>query len=160
MEIAIIDEHRGSEALNLLDAKALAETVLTAEGCPEDTEVSISFVSDETIQRMNATWRSIDRPTDVLSFECDGVDDSFAPGGDEPFQLGDILIAVDVAERQAKDYSMDLGDELALLLTHGLLHLCGYDHLEDEEAQAMEAREGELLTDFLGHPFLRCGRDG
>ena len=69
------------------------------------------------------------------------------------------MIAVDVAQRQAPEYGMSFSDEVSLLITHGLLHLCGYDHLEPAEAEEMEARERDLLSEFWGAPFSRSAAD-
>lgn len=124
----------------------LADMVLREQGCPENTECSISFVSNECIAELNETYRGKVGPTDVLSFECDGVSDGFLVGEDaEPFELGDIVIASDIAASQAKDYGNTVREEVELLCVHGLLHLCGMDHVHDAEAEAMEARERELL---------------
>lgn len=161
MEIYVNYDYREDDVSAILDVEKLARFVISREGKPESTEVSISFVDDEEIHRLNREWRGIDRPTDVLSFECDGVDDDFSgaiPDG-ESFELGDIVVAVDVAERQAPEYGMEFKDELSLLITHGLLHLCGYDHMEPDEAEAMERRETELLTDFWSRPFARCAQE-
>ena len=90
-------------------------------------------------------------PTDVLSFECDNLSDDVtnADGADCPvYELGDVIIAPDVALAQSEEYGNSLEDEVSLLLVHGLLHLCGYDHIEDDEAEVMEARERELLTEW------------
>ena len=154
MEIDIDVQH-GEDVAAALDVAGVARYVLQREGCPERTEVSITFVSDDEIHRLNKQYRGIDRPTDVLSFECDGLDDDFDEGDayedagvpdDEPFMLGDIIIATDVAVRQTAQFGTTPTEELAVLLVHGLLHLCGWDHVHsDEEAEAMEARERELL---------------
>ena len=103
-------------------------------------------------------------PTDVLSFECDGLDDDFDGGAayddagvpdDEPFMLGDIIIASDYARAQTAQFGTTPQEELAVLLVHGLLHLCGWDHVHsDEEAEAMEAREREMLAG-VGLPNIR-----
>ena len=88
----------------------------------------------------------------MLSFECDGFDDDFeddmaTPDGvDIPFELGDIVIAVDVAMRQTEEFGTTFQEEIELLLTHGMLHLCGYDHIEDDEAEVMEALERRILA--------------
>lgn len=88
-------------------------------------------------------------PTDVLSFECDNIADDMT-AADGPacpiYELGDIIIAPDVAARQAEEYGNSFEQEISLLLVHGLLHLCGYDHIQDDEAEVMEGREKELLT--------------
>lgn len=161
MEIAINYDYREEDMRSLLDSEALAAFVIGEEGMPSDTEVSINFVTNEHIHELNRDYRGVDRPTDVLSFECDGYDGE----DDGPlvegmgFELGDIVIAPDVAEKQAPEYGLSYSDEVSLLVTHGLLHLCGYDHMEEEEAQIMEARERELLSKFWGRPFKRSSED-
>lgn len=162
-DIAVAYGYKGREVQDALDVEALAREVLASQDIPSCSEVSISFVDDGAIRELNRLYRGLDKPTDVLSFECDGADDGFgsAPAdGEAPFQLGDVVVAVDVAREQAPAYGLDFGEELSLLVTHGLLHLCGYDHLADDEAAAMEAREQELLESFWGRPFNRHGLDG
>ena len=157
MEVFVDRGYRGEEVLALVDVESLALSVMRAEGKPENTEVSISFVDDERMHELNRDFRGIDRPTDVLSFECDNLDDGFAVDldGEAPYELGDIVIAPDVAESQAPTYGLTFSDEISLLVTHGMLHLCGYDHMEEDEAAEMEERETELLTAFYGRPFKR-----
>lgn len=160
MDIQVNYDYRGEFVQGLFDVESLVASILEAEGLPESTEASVSFVDDESIHVLNRDFRGVDRPTDVLSFECDGLDDAFgsAPrGADEPFELGDVFIAVDVAERQAPEYGMSVADEVSLLTTHGMLHLCGYDHMEPDEAETMEAREAVLLSAFWGKAFKRHG---
>ena len=171
MEVLIRYEYREDDLRAALDCERLVAFVLGEMGCPPSTEVSVSFITDERIHELNLEFRGIDRPTDVLSFECDGAEDEFDmayngsgalacdAGEGEPYLLGDIFVAPDVAERQAPDYGMTYADELSLLITHGLLHLCGMDHMEDDEAREMEARETELLSAFWGRPFKRHGLD-
>ena len=146
MEI-LIDYSYREEALRELPIEALAVFTLTQEELGEGTEVSISFIDDEEMAELNGRYRGKEGPTDVLSFECDGLDDEelFEDGESEVFELGDIVIAPDVAERQSKDFGTSFEEEISLLLVHGLLHLCGYDHIVDEEAEVMEAREAEIL---------------
>lgn len=162
MDICINYDYRSEDVEGLFDIERLVRFVVEREGKPKDTEVSISFVDDEEIHALNREYRGVDAPTDVLSFECDGASDEI----DMPyvdgmgFELGDIVIAVDVAERQAPGYGMSFADEMSLLITHGLLHLCGYDHMEQDEAEVMEARERELLSAFWDRPFTRCESEG
>ena len=158
MDVLVNYDYRGEEVRAAVDVERLAEFVVRAEACPESTEVSINFVTNDAIHELNRDYRGVDRPTDVLSFECDGYDDEVAYDAevDESFELGDIVVAPDVAEGQAPEYGMTFADELSLLIVHGLLHLCGYDHMEDEEAEVMEARERELLSEFYGRAFKRC----
>ena len=167
MEVFVNYDYREQDMKALIDVQALAEHVIRAEEKPESTEVSINFVTDEAIHELNREWRGVDRPTDVLSFECDGYEDDefefegFVPDAveDDVFELGDIVIAPDVAERQAPEYGLTFADEVSLLLVHGLLHLCGYDHMEEDEAEVMEARERELLSAFYGRAFKRSAAE-
>ena len=171
MEV-LIDAAYRPEAVETLPVEELLLFVMEQEGCPDNTEVSVSFVDDAEIARLNEEYRGKLGPTDVLSFECDGLDDdwddfdfappdgedavpAFEPAGegdsaeddtpDMPFVLGDIVVAVDVVERQTDIFGTTFEGEMSLLLVHGALHLCGYDHVEDDEAEEMEAREAELL---------------
>ena len=100
------------------------------------------------IAELNEKYRHKEGPTDVLSFECDGVDDDLSAmtlAEDPVFELGDVIIAPDVASRQMREFGTTFEEEISLLLVHGLLHLCGYDHIEDDEAEVMEKREAEIL---------------
>ena len=159
MDIQVNYDYREDDVRELLDIEQLARFVIEKEGNPEKTEVSISFVTDDAIHELNREWRGIDWPTDVLSFECDGFDDGMPIVEGEAFELGDIVIAPDVAEAQAPSFGLSFAHEMSLLITHGLLHLCGYDHMEDGEAQVMENRERELLSEFWGSPFTRCAAE-
>lgn len=89
-----------------------------------DAELSISLVSDATIRELNSRWRGKDSATDVLSFEQDGA------AGEV---LGDVVVSIETAQRAANEMKIDLRDELRLLLTHGVLHLLGFDHEQDDE---------------------------
>ncbi len=148
MDIQINYEYR-EEELQRLPLESLTRFVLASENWPFNTEVSISFVPDDTIAELNERYRNMVGPTDVLSFECDGLEDGLnvAPPGEQPlFELGDVVIAPDVASRQTHEFGTTFEEEISLLLVHGLLHLCGYDHIEDEEAKIMENREAEILN--------------
>lgn len=146
MQINILIEH-GSADIEPLDIEGLATFVLHEMQYPENTDVSISFVSDEKIHNLNREYRGIDRSTDVLSFECDNVpfeDEDLSQV--EEFELGDVIVASDVAKRQTEEFSTTFEEEITLLVVHGLLHLCGYDHIEDDEAEVMEALERKLIA--------------
>lgn len=129
------------------EVRDICAQVLEAEGVVRPVEISVSFVVDDTIHELNRTWRGIDRVTDVLSFECDAVDDPAIPD-DEFVELGDIILAPAQIARQAPTFGNAPADECRLMLVHGLLHLLGYDHIEDEEAAVMEAREDALLREL------------
>lgn len=126
---------------------AIAAHVLAAEGVERDVEISLSYVDEDEMHDLNRQWRDIDRTTDVLSFECDSAFDEDIPL-DEVLELGDIILAPEVIARQAPGFGTDPADECRLMLVHGLLHLLGYDHIEDEAAEEMEAREDALLREL------------
>jgi len=119
--------------------KALAERLLRAESCGEDAEVSILLTDDKSITILNKQYRDIDGPTDVLSFaQAEGDDFPSEPG---ETLLGDVVISVETAARQAGEQSHDLDEEMDVLLAHGLLHLLGYDHAEPDEEREMLAKQ-------------------
>jgi len=122
--------------------RSLAQRVLQAENCSQDTEVSILLADDESISILNGQYRGIEGPTDVLSFSQHEGEDEFAA---EQGLLGDVVISVETAMRQAAERGAQLDSEIDLLLVHGLLHLLGYDHAEPEQEKAMFARQAELL---------------
>jgi len=122
----------------------LAEFALTAEGAPERCEVSVTLVTEDEIARLNEEYREIASPTDVLSFPLD--DPWSASKDDEVIAIGDIMIATSVAAAQAPGFGNSFDDEMSLLLVHGCLHLLGYDHIDDEEAEVMEQHERDILA--------------
>ncbi|WP_419928168.1 rRNA maturation RNase YbeY [Candidatus Poriferisocius sp.] len=122
----------------------LLRRVLSEEQVPVPWEAGLSFVEAGEMAALNATHRGIDRPTDVLAF---GADDGSAPRGpDEPRLVGDVVICPSIAAANAETRGASIDDELALLVVHGALHLLGYDHIDDRDAQKMEGRERELLA--------------
>lgn len=131
--------------MKIRQLKSLAKQVLQAEDCGKNTEVSILLTNDEEIAELNKEYRDTEGPTDVLSFSQVEGDEEFAPDMDEHL-LGDIVISVETAKRQAEEAGKSTEDEVHMLLTHGLLHLLGYDHAEPEEAEQMFARQNELLN--------------
>ena len=126
--------------------RALAEKLLRAEGRGDSAEVSILLTDDENISRLNKNYRAVDGPTDVLSFsQLEGDQESgFAPDTGEEV-LGDVVISVESARRQADEQGHSLDDEIDILLAHGLLHLLGYDHAEPDQAHEMFARQAEIV---------------
>ncbi|MDO4617027.1 MAG: rRNA maturation RNase YbeY [Lachnospiraceae bacterium] len=139
-------------------AEEVINRVLDDEGCPYESEVSLTFVDNEEIHRLNKEFRQIDRPTDVLSFP---MIDFAAPADYAPLEaedaegfnpetgelmLGDIVISVERAKEQAAEYGHDLRREISFLIAHSMLHLLGYDHMEPEEAAVMEAKQEAALT--------------
>lgn len=133
--------------LSLAEMDDIVNYVLGAEAVERPCLVSISIVSDERIAELNREWRAIDRATDVISLECERPDDPDL-AENEPCELGDIILAPAYITCQAQEHKTTPEDECRLLLVHGLLHLLGYDHIQEEEAQIMEAREDELLKEL------------
>ncbi len=111
-----------------------------------DSELTIRLVEEDEGRELNRTWRQKDYPTNVLSFPADVPDELL----DIPL-LGDLVICVPVVEREAAEQGKALQAHWAHLVMHGCLHLLGYDHIDDEEAEEMENLERQLLAE-LGHP--------
>ena len=105
-------------------------------------ELSVALVDDRTIQELNRSFRRKDRPTDVLAFPLAEEHTPHAPEG----MLGDVVLSIPTARRQARARRRPLLDELTMLLAHGLLHLCGYDHRTDAEERVMAGRTEELCA--------------
>ena len=130
---------------------------LDYEKCPYEAEVNVLLTDDEAIREINRDYRRIDAPTDVLSFPLiefesaadfshveDAAADSFNPESGELI-LGDIIISVEKVDEQAERYGHSRERELAFLLAHSMLHLCGYDHMEEGEREVMEQKQREIL---------------
>ena len=115
---------------------AAAAALSTAGG-----EVSIVLTNDSAIRSLNRNWRGIDKPTNVLSFPASGPDI-----GEGARLLGDIVIAFETLERECADDNRDFLHHLAHLAVHGFLHLNGYDHQTDAQAEAMEGLETRIMT--------------
>lgn len=150
LELYINDETNkvGEDVGKLVDD--LLRHALKEEGLPGEIELSLTFMDDEAIQEINKTYRGIDAPTDVISFALEEeVEGEVAVIGEGmPVVLGDILIAVPTAARQAEEYGHTLEREMGFLALHGLLHLLGYDHMTEEEEQKMFGRQKEILGTF------------
>ncbi len=148
--------------VDLLRSVRLARVVLAEERAPEEAELSVIFVDEQAISDLNDRFLGGTGPTDVLAFP---MDDDVVLGGrqpdeggrgpgapseptDPPVVLGDVVVCPRVAERQAREHGQSLGDELALLVVHGVLHLLNYDHAEEGESATMKRRERELLDRF------------
>ena len=119
------------------------------------SELSLELVGDGRMRRLNRLYRQKDRTTDVLAFPMREADNPC------PMLLGDVVISVPTALRQASEAGRSLNDELAALLVHGVLHLCGYDHERSErEAARMHRREREILRAIGPAPCLVTCRMG
>lgn len=109
-------------------------------------EVSVLLTDDAKITQLNRQYRDVDAPTDVLAFALAEGEDFIDPSSVRA--LGDVVISLDYAQRQADQHQHSLEHELNVLLVHGLLHLLGYDHAQDEEAAVMFARQAQIVGEF------------
>lgn len=156
-------DEQSAEPVDTMRWVRLAARVLEAQGVDADAELSMLFVDEEAMAELNKRFLDKEGPTDVLAFPIDDdvyeggrLPDSLGPAGpaddiepsDLPTLLGDLVVCPSVARRNAPDHAGTYDDEIALLVVHGILHLLGMDHAEDQEAQAMERREQELLARF------------
>jgi probable rRNA maturation factor len=131
----------------------LAEHVLSAVG-ESRSELSLELIGDRRMRRLNREYRKKDRPTDVLAFP---IREAVMPRGMYPVtqMLGDVVISLPTAVRQAKEAGRSIDDELVMLLVHGVLHLCGYDHERNpREAARMLRRERALFHQLSPVPRL------
>ena len=130
--------------------RRIAARALKREAVASSSELSLLVTTDERIRELNREFRDKDAPTDVLSFpQSEGG--AFARPVDAPPHLGDVVISLPTAERQAREHDIALDDELAHLVVHGILHLLGYDHERPADAKVMRAREDVILGEAHHH---------
>lgn len=140
MTVSVVDEQQRPVPTDRL--RALAGHALVAEGVPEAMELTVLLVDEPSIAELNRDHLGGDGPTDVLAFPMDRPD---AASGTVPLILGDVVLCPKVAERQGGEQPWA---ELEMLLVHGILHLLGHDHAEEDERRLMFARTDSLLADF------------
>lgn len=134
--------------------RRVINAALKYEKFPYDAEISVTLTDNAAIHEMNKEHRGVDRPTDVLSFplyEADEIDDMYESDEetDEPVALGDIVVSLEKAEEQAREYGHGMEREVAFLCVHSVLHLLGYDHeLGEAEEKEMFAKQEEILTNM------------
>ena len=137
--------------------KKVVEASLDYEECPYEVEINVILTDNEAIQEINREQRHIDAPTDVLSFPMayyetpsdfnrleQEQEDCFHPETGE-LMLGDIIISLDKVVSQAEEFGHSTKRELGFLIAHSMLHLCGYDHMEEEERNVMEQKQREIM---------------
>ena len=145
MTVSIEVEEEAWLALDGLDelARSAISSTLSASCAAEGNgEIALLFTDDSAVAALNAEWRGKDKPTNVLSFPA--PPDMPVPEG-EPRPLGDVVLALGVISREASEQGKSLRDHTAHLIVHGVLHLLGYDHETDGEAQEMEQLETSIL---------------
>lgn len=153
-------EYEAEEELDLPYEEIVNTVVLACldfEKCPYEAEINVIFTDNEGIHAINRDYRQIDAPTDVLSFPLvdyerpadfdhveEAAEDYFNPETGE-LMLGDIILSVDKITEQADAYGHSRERELAFLVAHSMLHLMGYDHMEEEERHIMEKKQADIL---------------
>ena len=154
VDIAIYDE---TDRTNQKHMDLIEQVIISAAKelkLEDNFEVSITIVDNNRIHEINKEYRSIDRPTDVISFAIEDNDDEFEIFFDEldddialPRLLGDIFISMDKAEEQAEEFDHSIAREIGFLTVHGFLHLNGYDHQTEEEEKEMFALQDIILEE-------------
>lgn len=141
-----VDERYTEMIQNLLEIAAKREEVAEAE-------MSITFVTNERIQELNATYRGKNQPTDVISFAMEdmGEGEEELVTADMPRMLGDIVISIPRTKEQADEYGHSFMRELGFLSVHGFLHLLGYDHMNEADEKIMFGKQKEILDEFGLH---------
>ena len=149
MIIDIIDETNELKEEFIQLTKNILQLAGEHEKVNDDAEMSVTFVSNEEIKRINHEFRNKDEVTDVLSFPQEELGDGeIEIVGDIPVHLGDVIISLDVVKKQAEEYEHSLEREIAFLAVHGFLHLIGYDHETIEEEKEMFKRQENILQEF------------
>ncbi|GAF40795.1 metalloprotease [Agrilactobacillus composti DSM 18527 = JCM 14202] len=151
MNLTTYDEDQLLTAAEMKMVVELVDFAATKIDLPADTEMSITFVSPEEIQKVNQDYRQVDRPTDVISFaiedEDDGIESLEAQLG-IPRNIGDLIIAPAIAKEHATNYGHSYHRELGYTVVHGFLHLNGYDHIKPEDEKKMIALQEEILESY------------
>jgi probable rRNA maturation factor len=155
-----VADEQASVEVDIHGLTRLAEAILAEEGVRGASELAVYFVEELAMAELNGTFMGVEGSTDVLAFP---IDDDLAEAGrspdagssgpdrpppepsEIPLLLGDVLVCPTVAARYAVEHGRSTADELALLVVHGTLHVLGMDHADDDEREAMQAREQELL---------------
>ena len=145
MQISV-DFHDGANMPEAVGIEPLVMHALVYMQVPEGCEVSVSVVSPQEIQELNSEYRGVDNVTDVLSFCCD---DPWEASEDDPcIMIGDIVVCPQVIDEQRKEFGTTFVQEASLMIVHSVLHLLGYDHMEDDERKVMEEKEKEILEAY------------
>ncbi|WP_226646740.1 rRNA maturation RNase YbeY [Mesobacillus subterraneus] len=150
LEIDFLDEVNELSDQEINDIEKLLNYAAEKENVQEGSELSVTFVSNDRIQEINREYRDKDRPTDVISFALEemGEGELEIVGVDIPRILGDIIISIPKAREQAEEYNHSFMRELGFLAVHGLLHLLGYDHMNEQDERQMFDRQKEILDGF------------
>ncbi|MGK0554431.1 rRNA maturation RNase YbeY [Macrococcus capreoli] len=148
LTVDFIDDANLIASQHLDEIEKLLQFAAAEEGIEEEAEVAVSFVDEAEIQQINKTYRNKDSVTDVISFALEEGEDEDFEMPDAPRVLGDIIICVKRAEEQAEEYGHSFERELGFLSVHGLLHLLGYDHMNEADEKKMFGRQDEILNAY------------
>lgn len=168
IEINLINELEGVTLPNEAKIQSWAQAAFNAAGFSQDCSFSLTFTDDVHVQEFNRTYRHIDKPTNILSFPfAEGEGDLDDLMDDLPEEcraqleqelggeIGDLIVSFETMEREAHEQHKSLEEHLAHLIIHGCLHLIGYDHIEDDEAEEMEGLEIKALASLgFRNPYL------
>jgi probable rRNA maturation factor len=158
--LVVADCWQAEASADAVIERAIAVAAEIADAEIGEAELAVMLTDDAGIRTLNSNWRGIDKPTNVLSFPAL---QPTGPGGpdDPPRMLGDIAIAYETTRREADEEQKPFDHHLSHLAVHGFLHLIGYDHEKDDDAEAMEALEREILTQLgIPDPYLDRERMG
>ncbi|NMA64950.1 MAG: rRNA maturation RNase YbeY [Clostridiaceae bacterium] len=157
MKVTIYNNQKARkiETKTLNNIKEAVKLCAKLEAFPYVCEVYITLTDNEAIQQYNKDYRQIDKPTDVLSFpliQYNNREPQVMPGDIDPetnrLSLGDIIISVEKAEEQAQNYGHSFEREIVFLAVHGMLHLLGYDHMDEEEEKIMFGKQKAVLDEI------------
>jgi probable rRNA maturation factor len=157
-----VDVRIDQEFASLVSERLLveaAQATVRGEDLNGRTSMGLTITGDDTVRELNASYRSMDTTTDVLSFSypaqhgppTDEADQFLMPPGEEA-GVGEVVVSYPQARRQAEDAGVPVDEEIAHLITHGTLHLLGYDHDDPVRDQAMRARESAVLGRLFNKP--------
>lgn len=150
LTIDFTDETNEVTKAHMALVEKLLQHAAAVEKIESETEVSITFVTNEAIREMNREYRDKDQPTDVISFALEELGEGEIEVVFEgmPRILGDIIISIDRTKEQAEEYGHSFERELGFLAVHGFLHLLGYDHMEPEDEKVMFRKQDEILQSY------------
>ena len=136
-----IHDDRWQAHLDGFPLEKIIDMATDVEQC-DNFELSVCFTNDVEIQELNKNYRGKDKPTNVLSFP----NEPLLNNPDRQVLLGDLILSIDTIEKEAKEQEKEFKDHLSHLIIHGFLHLLGYDHVDEDQAQAMESKEIKILS--------------
>jgi probable rRNA maturation factor len=156
--LVVADGWRNEPDADAVIQRAIAAAAGWVDADVGDAELAVMLTDDQGIRTLNSNWRGIDKPTNVLSFPALQPEGARKPG-DAPRMLGDIAIAYETLRREADEEGKPFDHHLSHLAVHGFLHLVGYDHENDADAEEMESLETEILAQLgIPDPYADRGR--